>query len=210
MVKPFLRQSPLAHLHLEARRPLGDGLPEAGIHVAERPHRSQIAVRGQATDPAFLQGIEKALGISLPTEACTASGKPGDLQVLWMGPDEWLVVGGPDNAALIISKLTTALVDLQVALVDVSESRTVIELSGKQARVVLDKGCSIDLHPRSFGPGQVVNTLLGRGHVLLHQTDHEPASGSSAYDIYVHRSYAEYLWSWIEDAAREYGLAMRS
>ena len=206
MVKDFLRQSPLAHLHLEARNPLGGASPDAGVLISELKHRTQITVRGQSTDPAFMQGIKKALGFALPTQACTAAGKADGLHILWMGPDEWLVVAPPENEPLIMEKLIKALEGLDAALVDVSESRTVIQLSGQQARAVLNKGCSIDLHPRTFTPGQVVNTLLARAHITLHQTATQKSTRFPTYDIYVHRSYAEYMWSWIEDASREYGL----
>ena len=36
--------------------------------------------------------------------------------------------------------------------------------------------------------------------MLIYQLDAEPT-----YDIYVLRSFAEYLWLWLEDAAMEYG-----
>jgi sarcosine oxidase subunit gamma len=39
--------------------------------------------------------------------------------------------------------------------------------------------------------------------VLIHQVDDAPA-----YDVYVLRSFAEYLWLWLEDAAKEYGMAV--
>ncbi len=32
------------------------------------------------------------------------------------------------------------------------------------------------------------------------------SGGGPAYDVYVLNSFAEYLWLWLEDAAREYGL----
>ncbi|NIO38860.1 MAG: hypothetical protein GTO41_00860, partial [Burkholderiales bacterium] len=35
------------------------------------------------------------------------------------------------------------------------------------------------------------------------QVDEAPS-----YDIYVHRSFADYLWRWLEDAAQEYGVAI--
>jgi sarcosine oxidase gamma subunit len=41
--------------------------------------------------------------------------------------------------------------------------------------------------------------------MLLHQLDDGPG-----YDIYVHRSFAIYAWSWLADASREYGLSVRS
>jgi sarcosine oxidase gamma subunit len=41
--------------------------------------------------------------------------------------------------------------------------------------------------------------------VLIHLVDDEPARGPS-FDVYVARSFAQYLWTWLEDAGREYGV----
>ena len=45
------------------------------------------------------------------------------------------------------------------------------------------------------------------GAVTLHQVaDDDAKEGGPAYDLYVLNSFAEYLWLWLEDATREYGL----
>ncbi len=206
MPKSYLRQSPLAHLNLETRNMTSGALPAAGVIISEHPHRTQIVVRGQSADPAFLTAIEKVLAIPLPTEACRANTSKEGTHILWMGPDEWLVVADAGRAIELSSDLTRAMSGLHVATTDVSESRTVIRISGPQAIQVLNKGCSIDLHPRSFASGHVVNTRLAQAHVILHQIDLDDETRSTTFEIYVHRSYAEYLWSWIEDSSREYGL----
>ena len=88
-------------------------------------------------------------------------------------------------------------------MVDVSDARAVIRLSGPAARAVLAKGCSLDFHPRVFVPGQCGQSLLARAGVLVHQVTIDPV-----YEIYVARSFAHYLWTWLEDAAAEYSLAI--
>lgn len=210
MPNSFLRQSPLAHLHLEARYSGSAALPDAGVAVAEQAHSNQLVVRGQSADPAFVQGVKKALGVSLPTAACSASETRKGLQMLWMGPDEWLVVAPSEDNTNYGDKLRSALKGLHIAIVDVSESRTVIRIGGDCATAVLNKGCPVDLHPRSFGPGQVVNTLLARAHVIIHCREGGPNDPSPCFDVYVHRSFAEYLWSWVEDASREFGLRIEN
>lgn len=128
---------------------------------------------------------------------------------LWLGPDEWLVTtsgtedaGGTGDAGLL-ARLDGALTGHRASVVDVSDGRTVIVLRGARARDVLAKGCSLDLHPRQFRPGRCAQTLLARAGVLIHQTDPDPV-----YDIHVDRSYAQYLWTWFEDAAAEFGFAI--
>src|SRR3954471_11414942 len=51
---------------------------------------------------------------------------------LWLGPDEWLALG-------------KAPVGNYRAVTETSASRTVIEISGEDARTVLAKGCTLDL-----------------------------------------------------------------
>ena len=51
--------------------------------------------------------------------------------------------------------------------------------------------------PGPSPPAAAPRGSLAKAVVLLHQTDDEPA-----YDLYVDRSYAEYLWLWLEDAAQ--------
>ena len=87
------------------------------------------------------------------------------------------------------------------------EGRTVIRLAGSNARDLLSKGCPLDLHPRVFGPGQCAQTLLARSDMILHCL-RPTSSKSDVFDIYIVRSFAEYTWTWIEDAGQEYGITV--
>ena len=84
-------------------------------------------------------------------------------------------------------------------MVDVSANRTLLELEGPMAREVLMKGCSLDLHPRRFGPGRCAQTALARVQVILWQMTDEPC-----YRILVRCSFAPYLAAWLVDAMAEY------
>jgi len=208
MVENYLRQSALAPMGLIARV-AAEADKEAGVKMGERPYHGMIGLRGNADDPAFTSATEKALGVSVAVEPNTASTK-GATSVLWMGPDEWLILTAPDTAPNVIAALQENLAGQHVAVFDVSDSRSIIELSGNNARKVLMKGCGIDLHPRAFGPGQCAQSTLALAHVMIHQTATDKRSGTPTYQLYVHRSFAEYLWAWLEDAAGEYGVQVTS
>jgi sarcosine oxidase subunit gamma len=136
------------------------------------------------------------LGAALP-EACGQVTSSGPHSALWLGPDEWLVVSEADPGALA-ADLRHALAGDRGAVVDVSANRTVLELSGPAAREALEKGCPVDLHPRSFGPGRAVATTLGPVPVLLWQT------GGTTYRVLPRSSFADYVARWLLDAATEY------
>jgi len=64
---------------------------------------------------------------------------------------------------------------------------------------LLDKGCSLDLHPRIFPVGSCAQTALAHVGVLLHRRD------IATFELYCARSYAQHLWHWLTEAAAEFG-----
>ena len=200
MARDYQRQSALAHLHLHTRA--GAGPPDAALTLCERPYRGQLLLRGNVADADFVAAVAQVLGVGLPQEPNTSAGTDG-CNALWLGPDEWLLVVPDGREAETESALTAALSGRHHAVTDVSAGRVVIGLAGPRARDVLMKGCSLDMHPRAFSAGQCAQTRLARCQVLLHQVDAAPT-----YDVYAQRSYADYVWRWLEDAGREYDVAI--
>jgi sarcosine oxidase subunit gamma len=135
-----------------------------------------------------------AARLGLPLEPNTVA-VDGGQRSLWLGPDEWLVLGAPGEGRHLEADLALTLGDEPGAVVDVSAQRTVIELSGPDAVDVLQQGCSIDLHPRVFHEGRCAQTMLARAQVILLPVSHR------AYWIFVRSSFAEYVKAWLRDAA---------
>lgn len=173
------------------------------IDVVERPFLSQLTVR---VDPAEAGKLTAVLGVDLPTSGTAVRGMSacGSLDILWMGPDEFLVIGPPDCQEELEYLLNEALYDVRVegraAVVDVSAQRTTLDLSGPFARDVLSHGCSADLHVRSVYVGTCSQTLLARTGIVLIVRD--PAAGE--YTLLVRASFATYLAAWLVDASTEY------
>jgi sarcosine oxidase subunit gamma len=166
------------------------------VSLAELPFLAQINLRADPADAPLLARLGAALGVDLPTIPNTAAAGPrGDRYVLWLGPDEWLVIDRAGTEASLEGRLRTALRGGRGSVVDVSANRTTIRLAGPAARAVLEHGCSIDLHPRAFGPGRCAQTLLARAGVILLAVSAEPE-----YRILVRPSFAAYLATWLLDA----------
>ncbi len=200
MVEPYLRRSALAHKSLSARA--SESHPDAGVTLSESAFRCMINLRGNPSDAAFGGAVQQVLGVSLPTEPNTVNTGAG-LTALWLGPDEWLIVGSPGREAGLVKELREALKGQHVSVVDVTEARTVIVAGGRNARDMLQKGTPLDLHPRVFRTGQCAQTGLSKANVVLYRPGEE-----ARYEIYVTISFADYLWNWLERAADEYGLAV--
>ena len=187
------RHSPLAAL---TDRLAAAGDVPARIRLSEVPFLTQLTLRVMPGTPAAAAAA-RALGAPLPLAPNTTSAGES-VEVLWMGPDEWLVVA-PPGAARHLEVLERALGGEHGTVVDVSAQRTAIDLAGADARDVLLKGCALDLHPRAFGVGRCAQTLLARAQVILHARTEEPA-----YRVFVRASFAGYLAEWLLDAACEY------
>jgi len=203
----FLRQSPLDPLGLESRARADRG--EAGVGLAEAPYRGIVNLRGDVADGAFTAGFESVFGFALPEVPNTVAGE-GDVTAFWLGPDEWWVtVPGPDPLAgpELAERLRKAFGELFVAVTDVSESRTCLRVSGPKAATVLQKGCPLDFHPGVFAPGTCAQSHMAKATVVFHRLA-DAGDEDSVFELYVLRSFAEYLWTWIEDAAREFGVAV--
>ncbi|ANP52481.1 sarcosine oxidase subunit gamma [Streptomyces griseochromogenes] len=190
------QRSPLAHA---AERLAAVTRASAGaIRLAELPFLAQLNVR---LDPkgATADDVGLSLGIPLPLEPDTVV-RAGDLTALWLGPDEWLVVGRPGTQRDLDSRIRSVAADEPVSVTDVSAQRTTVLVTGPRARDLLSHGCSLDLHPRAFGPGRCAQTNLARTQVVLVARD-EPRSG---FWVLVRSSFADYLKEWLLDAAVEY------
>lgn len=170
-----------------------------GVALREIPHLAQITLRGDAADAGFSAAVRSVLDFDLPVAANTMA-RAGEVAALWLGPDEWLIVGAPDSETDLTARLNGALTGMHVSVVDVTANRTVLELSGPSARAVLEKATSLDLRPRGFKPGQCAQTNLARTVGIL-----ELAEGG-AWRIYVRNSFALYLADWLLDAMTEYGI----
>jgi sarcosine oxidase subunit gamma len=155
--------------------------------------RSQIDVRARGA-AAFR--VAECLSLTALPGANRFVGTPlGDC--FWLRPDEWLVVGEPSSREWALAALESAVGRDEGAVVDVSSSRVPLEVQGLGARDLLASGCSVDLHPRVFGPGQCVQTLFGKAPVLLCQMDSPPR-----FRLFVRPSLLAYVVSWLEDEIR--------
>ena len=203
MVETYQRRSALAHLGLVARA-AGSSKDGAGVLMSEVPHRTIVNIRGTASDPAFSSAVQTATGLALPSAPNTVS-NGGLWQILWLGPNEWWITGPDGEADSLIEALRANFAGQHATACDVSESRAIIALKGPKAREVLMRGVSLDLHPRAFRVGQCAQTGLSRANVLLHLIDDTPT-----FEIYVLKSFSDYLWRWLETVARDFNLAIEA
>jgi sarcosine oxidase subunit gamma len=190
-----IRRSPASHLAaaLEA------GSIGGTVVLQEGPFQTMVGIR---LDPRSEEGARvTAVAGSLPARCGDVGGADG-VSVLWLGPSEFLVVAPEEAHDLLggnlIGSLTAALGGAPGQVMDLSANRTTFELSGTRARAVLEKGCALDLHPRSFPAGTALSTEVGGIPVVLEKT------GEESFRLFPRASFADFLGRWLLDAMREY------
>jgi sarcosine oxidase, subunit gamma len=162
--------------------------------MRERAFLDLVNVRGALSEPAFVGAFERVVGCRPPAVPNTvARGAAHD--VLWLGPDEWLVrSNGPVQAGVLEAALADAMQRAFAAAVDVGSGYTVVEISGERVRDVLSRGCPLDLHPRAFKPGQCAQSHYFKASIVL------VATGDDTFEIVVRRSFADYFCRIMLDA----------
>ena len=150
----------------------------------------------------FRPESSSVIGARAPIESNTVS-RVGEAAIVWLGPDEWLVISPPDIKDGLSAKLEEALAGLHASVNDISGGQTIIRLRGARARDLLNKGCPLDLHPRAFGVGKCAQSHIAKSNALIIQVDDTPT-----YDVIVRRSFADYLARWLNHAGMEYDIAV--
>ncbi|MEZ0163249.1 sarcosine oxidase subunit gamma [Kineococcus sp. LSe6-4] len=166
-------------------------------HVEARPFVAMVVVRAAAGGEAAAAAAD-VLGTDLPTRpntwAATATGK-----VVWLGPDEWLVLDETAAPWDLEDTLRTRLAPVGGAATDVSAQRLVLRLHGPHAQEVLRSGTSVDVDPRVFPAGSSAQTNLAQAGVVL-----LALGGGDDFELLVRTSFAGYLAAWLADAALEF------
>ena len=190
-----LRVSPAAQL----RADFETGSVRGVVEISEVAFLTMVGLRVNRDSDAG-QRVAAVTG-GLPATCGSGSGT-GDTSVLWLGPEEFLVVAPRDaHESLgggLIQALREALGDGAGQVVDLSANRTTFELTGPRARAVLEKGCSLDLHPRVLKAGTALSTEVGNIPVVLWKT------GEETFRLFPRASFADFLGRWLLDAMREY------
>jgi heterotetrameric sarcosine oxidase gamma subunit len=119
------------------------------------------------------------------------------LMLSWAGPDSWLMVAGERRD---LESELTAVVGDSAAIVDLSDTRVVLRLSGRKARALLAKGVSIDFDPRAFGVGDTAITILAHIVVQVWQIDQ-----SSTFDVAVPQATIGDIMQFFEISAAQFG-----
>ncbi|MGE0752920.1 MAG: sarcosine oxidase subunit gamma [Variibacter sp.] len=180
------RRGPFAGRALETNAP--------GVTIADVGPCKRLILRG-AGAAALAAGL--LLNLDMPREAYGVARDEGGRFVLWLGPDEWLILAPEEQATELARALETRLEDLAHGLIDISQRDAGIFVRGPDAADVINAGCPLDLHLGAFPAGSCTRTLLGKAGIVLWRI------AADAFRIETTRSFAPYVVALLQQAARD-------
>ncbi len=167
----------------------GRSLEAANVTLKAAGPAARLSLR--APD-ASIAALSRALGVRLPqAPKSSAASKDGGRMALWLGPDEWLVIG-PEGTGLLAD---AGKADALHSAVDVSHRNVAILVEGAGAQTCLCAGCPLDLADSAFAVGAATRTVLGKAEIVLMR------SGERSFRVEVWRSFADYVCDLLADTA---------
>jgi sarcosine oxidase subunit gamma len=168
------------------------------ISLTEITDLGMVDVRGDAGDQVFRTAVSEAIGCDLPVGPRTSL-TAGEVSVLWLSVDQWLIVAPRRRVPDMVSALRSGLRNVHALAIDVSDARTLIRLEGEGVREVVMKGAPVDLTLPEYGVGSVRRLRFGDVGAMVQIRALSP----DVIDLYVFRSYARFAWDWLEATAGE-------
>ena len=116
-------------------------------------------------------------------------------RILWMGPENWLVISSNNILNELNEKFTTT----EFAVTDISHSRSIIELQGSDVLEVIKKGSPFDIE--SLTKNNCTNTVYNGITITIDNIE----DSKNQIRIISLRSFGESLYHSVTDACLEYG-----
>lgn len=178
----------------EAVTALAGRVAAGEVSVRDAGLRGMITLRGDLADPKLRKVCEGLTGQKMPQAGLAAV--EGDTGLCWMAPDEVLILLPYGDVPGALTKLGEALAGVHHLAVNVSDARALIVVEGAFAREVIAKLAPVDLHPKSFAPGQMRRSRLGQVAAAFWMRD------ADTFEVICFRSVADYAFRLLAASAK--------
>jgi len=119
-----------------------------------------------------------------------------DTRILWNGPKNWLLVSTKKD---LLTNILQNFKEIDFAVTDLSHSKAIIEIEGKDAKEVLKKGCPFDFN--TLEKNNSINSTYNGITFTVDMLDNTP----DKVRLFALRSFGESLYHSITDASLEFG-----
>jgi len=119
-----------------------------------------------------------------------------DTRILWNGPKNWLLVSTKKD---LLTNILQNFKQIDFAVTDLSHSKAIIEIEGKNAKEVLKKGCPFDFN--TLEKNNSINSTYNGITFTVDMLDNTP----DKVRLFALRSFGESLYHSVTDASLEFG-----
>ena len=119
-----------------------------------------------------------------------------DTRILWNAPKNWLLVSTKKD---LLKNISEVLKETDFAVTDLSHSRAIIEIEGKNVKEVLKKGCPYNFN--ILNKNNSINSIFNGVALTVDLINDSPDKAR----LLVLRSFWESLYHSITDASLEFG-----
>jgi len=162
------------------------------VDVSEAPATGMITLRGDLADAGVQKAVKSVMGAGVPSTLAVTDADVG--QILWMSPDELMIVCAYDQADQVVADLIAALGETHSMVVNVSDARAVFDLNGSATFEIIAKLAPIDM--KSMQAGTVRRTRFAQIPAAFWMTSNDSAR------IICFRSVAEYMFNQLRNSAQ--------
>jgi len=134
-------------------------------------------------------------GLKLKNEPLIISNNT-DTRILWNGPKNWLLVSTKKD---LLTNILQNFKEIDFAVTDLSHSKAIIEIEGKDAKEVLKKGCPFDFN--KLEKNNSINSTYNGIACTVDMLDDNP----DKVRLFALRSFGESLYHSVTDASLEFG-----
>ena len=117
-------------------------------------------------------------------------------RILWNGPKNWLLISNKKDLLIDIKETFN---EKDFAVTDLSHSRAIIEMEGKNVKEVLKKGCPFNFN--DLNKNNSINSTYNGIAFTVDMVDNNP----DKVRLFALRSFGESLYYSITDASLEFG-----
>ena len=117
-------------------------------------------------------------------------------RILWNGPNNWLLVSKKKE---ILKEINEKLTEIDFAITNISHSRAIIQIEGKNTKEILKKGCPFNFN--ELKKDTCLNSTYNGMSVTIDMLDDNP----DKIRIFTLRSFGESFYHSITDACLEFG-----
>ena len=187
--------SALANVHLAGQFGDYEGKNQNNLlKISENKNLLIVQIVQYKNSTASLEAID-ADGLKLKDKPLSVSNN-NDTRILWNGPKNWLLVSTKKDLLKNISKNFK---ETDFAVTDLSHSKAIIEIEGKDTKEVLKKGCPFNFNV--LEKNNSINSTYNGIAFTVDILDNNP----DKVRLFALRSFGESLYHSITDASLEFG-----